>query len=160
MRKVFLLTGFQNWGKTYLIKQLFSRSRFHKGSTYSFGDHDFLVLPQSNDDLGKDGYEDAYEKRIEELGKNGIEPKYIFSAFCPTKEPQNLSAKIINNLYARDNVIVIPIEYKWCEHARLQLPEISSYFSPLPNVSISPLSGKDPSKKLATLQKIVLSNLP
>jgi len=160
MRKVFLLTGFQNWGKTHLINQLFSRSRFYKGSTYAFGGHDFLVLPQSNDDLGKDGYEWTYQERMKELGKNGIKPKYIFSAFCPTKEPWNLSADIIKNLYAKDTVVMIPIEYKWCEHARLQLPEISSYFSTLPNVSFSPLSGKDPSKKLAALQKIVLSKLP
>jgi molybdopterin-guanine dinucleotide biosynthesis protein len=32
MRTVFLITGFQNWGKTWLINELFKRKRFYKNT--------------------------------------------------------------------------------------------------------------------------------
>ncbi len=97
MRKVFLLTGFQNWGKTWLIKKLFNRQRFFEHSVYNYRDHSFCVIPKSNDDLGQLGYESEYHRRIKKLYGKNIVPQYIFSAFCPTKEPTNLSDQIISN---------------------------------------------------------------
>ena len=35
MAKVFLITGFNNWGKTTIIKKLFQRQRFYRKTTYS-----------------------------------------------------------------------------------------------------------------------------
>ena len=35
MAKVFLITGFNNWGKTTIIKKLFQRQRFYRNTTYS-----------------------------------------------------------------------------------------------------------------------------
>ncbi|MGZ4924203.1 MAG: hypothetical protein ACXV5H_09660 [Halobacteriota archaeon] len=160
MRKVFLLTGFQNWGKTRLIQELFSRQRFYKGALYDFAGYSFCVMPQSNDDLGKEGYEDTYQERMDALKESASKPKYIFSAFCPTKEPWNQSDDILRNLYSKDQVILIPIEYKWCCHAKLQLNEIAQHYSAFTNLSIQPLSQKDPAKKLQSLQRIVQSCLP
>jgi hypothetical protein len=160
MRKVFLLTGFQNWGKTWLIKKLFNRQRFFEHSVYNYHGHSFCVIPKSNDDLGQLGYESEYHRRIKKLYGKNIVPQYIFSAFCPTKEPTNLSDQIISNLYRADQVILIPIEYKWCAHARLQLNEISTYYATLGNVSIQPLTLLNPAGKLQDLKKIVVQNLP
>lgn len=160
MRKVFLLTGFQNWGKTWLIQKLFSRKRFSKDVLYGFNDHLFCVMPMSNDDLGKEGYEHAYHKRMEALRKGGIKPAYIFSAFCPTKEDSNRSADIIRDLYSTDQIVLIPIEQKWCNHATLKLNELEEYYSAFKNIIILPLSQKDPTRKLPELQGIVRSCLP
>lgn len=155
MRKVFLLTGFQNWGKTWLISQLFSRKTFPRKYLYSYSNHDFFVIPQSNDDLGKERYEEEYKMRMQEISDIGKTADYLFSAFCPTKESNNLSLNIINNLYSNDEVILIPIEYKWCNHAKLQIDEINAYYSELRNVKIQPLSSADASQKLIELKAIV-----
>jgi hypothetical protein len=160
MRKVFLLTGFQNWGKTWLIGELFSRQRFYKDALYDFAGCSFCVMPKSNDDFDKEGYEADYKERMDILNKSGIQPKYIFSAFCPTKEDWNQSIDILHNLYSQDQIILIPIEYKWCGHARLQLKEIEQYYSAVKNLRVQPLSQKDSTKKLQSLQEIVLSCLP
>lgn len=170
MRKVFLLTGFNNWGKTWLIQRLFShqnhpRKRFYKDDFYNFDGYSFCVMPQSNDDLGKEGYEKAYRERMAALKKTGAKPEYIFSAFCPTKEPKtssqpgNQSVDILRNLYSKDQIILIPIEYKWCGHAKLQLNEITQHYSAFTNLSIQPLSQKEHAKKLQALQGIVRSCL-
>lgn len=160
MRKVFLLTGFQNWGKTWLINQLFSRNRFYKDTLYGFGGQQFCVMPQSNDDLGSDGYERAYQERMSAQTKAGNSASYIFSAFCPTKETWNQSDQILKNLYSNDEIILIPIEYKWCGHAKLQLNEIAQFYSSFKNLSIHPLSQNNAALKLQELQKIVQSCLP
>ena len=165
MRKVFLLTGFNNWGKTWLIQRLFPRQnlpreRFYKGSLYDFSGYSFCVMPQSNDDLGKDGYEAAYQERMDALAQSGTKPNYIFSAFCPTREPQNMSDDILRNLYSTDQIILIPIEYKWCGHAKLQLNEITQFYSSFANLSVQPISQIGPTTKLQALQKIVQSCLP
>ena len=160
MRKIFLLTGFQNWGKTWLIKELFSCKRFSKNTLHAFGGASFCVMPQSNDDLGKDGYERAYHDRIHALRKAGTEPAYIFAAFCPTKETSNQSADIIRDLYSKDEIVLIPIEHKWCNHAKLKPDELEQYYSIFRNIRIHPLSQKNPDKKLPELQSIVQSCLP
>lgn len=154
MRKVFLITGFQNWGKTHLIKALCKRERFYKEKLYLVEGHRFCVMPQSNDDLGEDGYIGAYKKRMKSLnGKN------IISAFCPTKEDINNSRRIIEQLYSEDEVILIPIEYKWCGHAKLQIEEIAQYYAFHQNLKIQPLTQRDPDKKLEPLKKIIFDSV-
>ncbi len=95
MRKVILLTGFNNWGKTTLIQAIFNRTRFHQNQVYRFAGHDFCVQPLSNDDIGKKRYEDSMKYRLRELSKKGIKTTHIISAFCPTKDNKNDSASII-----------------------------------------------------------------
>lgn len=159
MRRVFLLTGFQNWGKTWLIERLFNRKRFRRDALYDFSGNSFCVMPQSNDDLGKAGYEDEYMKRIEMLSGVGIEANIIISAFCPTMEPRNNSADIVKSLYHKDKVTIIPIEYKWCNQARLQLEDVSERFSVLPNIEIDPILGRESTSKLSLLESIVCRHL-
>lgn len=159
-RKVFLLAGFQNWGKTRLIRELFSpRKNFLKNYVYPLHGYDFCVMSISNDDLGKEGYEAEYQERMDELNKRQITPKYILSAFCPTKEHGNESADIIRNIYSKDDIILIPIEYKWCNHAKLQIDELIEYYSVFKNIKLISLSQKDPTKKLKSLNQIIGNNL-
>ncbi len=149
MRKVFLLTGFSNWGKSTLIKQVFSRGVFYRKSLYeipSINGVEFCVQPQSNDDWGFSGYKKDLENRIDEVTKIYKPPTHIFSAFCPTREMNNLSEGLINSLFSGDQVFVIPIETKWCGHAKLDVKEIANYFSNCRDVSIHTLSGNSQSK--------------
>ncbi len=169
-RKVFLLTGFNNWGKTTLIQNLFNCGRFPRDTTIEFAGYDFCVIPQSNDDDGRDAYEAEVLRKM-----NITQASYIFSAFCPTREPgrpiparlgnqynpgNNLSADIIATLYKNDEIILIPIEYKWCNHAKLELSEIINYYGNIPNFKIEPLLGNNITKKLSDLDAIVRNNLP
>lgn len=149
MRKVFLITGFQNWGKTWLIKALFDKQQFRNTLHETMG-HQFCVIPPSNDDLGEDRYIEKYEERTKNLTV-----KNIISAFCPTREENNNSRRIIEKLYSKDEVILIPIEYKWCGHAKLQIEEIAQYYAFHQNLKIQPLTQRDSDKKLEQLKKII-----
>ena len=172
MRKVFLLTGFNNWGKSWLIKGLFGRQVFYKNSLYQIRDHrkpnpfaeyDFFVLQASNDDLGEQGYVDEFNERLMILGDVEKRPDYIVSAFCPTREIWNDSKKIISTLYLNDEIIMIPIEYKWCDHAKLLIAGpcgIHDFYSNFhQRLKIEVLAEKDCTKKLDQLKDIIQRNL-
>ncbi len=156
MRKVFLLTGFNNWGKSYLIEELFNgRKRFYHDKLYSYSGFKFCVQSQSNDDFGQKGYENIIEKRLNRLAKAKLDPSHIFTAFCPTKEPRNDSAAIISKLYSSDEVNIIAIEHKWCLHAKLKIKELQDYYSNLSNVSIHVLSEKNVQRKKKKLDDLL-----
>jgi hypothetical protein len=157
MRKVFLLTGFNNWGKTYLITELFKRKRFSKDELYLYNNsgHKFCVQSQSNDDLGRDRYENIIEERLRALSTVGKKPSHIFTAFCPTKEPNNDSSEIIKSLFGKDEVHILAIEYKWCLHAKLDITQIKNYYSNLKNVKVHVLSEKSPEKKKCKLDDLL-----
>jgi hypothetical protein len=145
MRKVFLLTGFNNWGKSRLIYALFNTKSIRYDRLYHYAEADkvdFCVQPQSNDDFCRIRYEEDMENRLKELQKAGKKPNHIFAAFCPTKEPNNDSTDIINKLYHKDKVHVIAIKYKWCLHAELMIPEIKSCYADLKNVTVHVLNEK------------------
>jgi hypothetical protein len=165
LRTVFLLTGFNNWGKTYLIRKLFhdqkhDRQRFEKNVLYPFGGQDFCVMPLSNDDLGEPRYEKDYQERMALLKKAKKNPSFILSAFCPTQELNNSSTRIIQKLYKDDRVIMIPIEYKWCGQAKLLLKAIHEHYEDAPTVEIQPITQAAPEQKLKRLQEIVQAALP
>ena len=137
MAKVFLITGFNNWGKTTIIKKLFQRQRFYRNTTYSSSSlvdssgktPNFCVQPHSNDDIGAKNYIDNTKHRRQ------VKPAYILSAFCPTRELSNDpklnndSREIINELFKNDDVYIIALEYKWCGHAKLELKKINNYLN-------------------------------
>jgi hypothetical protein len=107
---------------------------------------EFCVQPQSNDDWGFFGYKDDLQKRVIEVTKNYKAPTHIFSAFCPTREKNNLSENLISHLFANDEVFIIPIKTKWCGHAKLDVNELTNYYSSFNNVTIHTLSGNSSSK--------------
>ena len=136
MRTIILVTGFNNWGKTTIINNLFGKKRFMKHKLHNYSGTNFCVIPQSNDDLGKQGYEDEYHNKIKILSNHGIKPKYIISAFCPTKEPVNDSEQIISNLYSKDKVYILALINKWCGHAKLIEKNIKNHYKNLNNVTV------------------------
>ena len=150
-QKVFLITGFQNWGKSFIIKELFNdKERFYKNKLYKLCDKYFCVQSQSNDDWGENGYINGVNNRLQKLNTN---PDYIISAFCPTKEPSNDSKRIIQKLYQNADVYLITLEYKWCLQAQLNINEITKYYSDLNNVKIININEIDPKKKAQAIQQ-------
>ncbi|WP_442764695.1 hypothetical protein [Sulfurospirillum cavolei] len=154
-QKVFLITGFQNWGKTFIIENLFeNRQRFYKDGLYELCGKQFCVQPQSNDDWGSDGYINAIKSRFNALSSS---PAYVISAFCPTKEPYNDSLKIIQELYQNSKIYLITLEHKWCLHAQLNISELIKYYSSLTNVQIINIEETDPTKKTQAVKEKICS---
>ncbi len=136
MRRAILLTGFNNWGKTTHIINLFSnenrqRQRFHFGHHYTIqGVHaSFTVETHSNDDFGQKQYIEALENRIKESDDRG---KNLFGAFCPTRWQRSPRGKtndcleILGHppLSRYDEVYLFYLRFKWDHHAELNINEI------------------------------------
>ncbi|MBA5606800.1 hypothetical protein H3H36_15695 [Duganella sp. FT3S] len=160
MRKIFLITGFNNWGKTTLLSDLFGVKAFRKTVPQYYKGHPFLVMPQSNDDLLKKGYEDEFADRLEKFEKVNGRAKYIASAFCPTKEPSNNSIDILRELFKGDKIEILLLEHKWCGQAKLIIPEVSSFYSREKNVTLHSVSSKSAAGKLSQAQSIFNATLP
>ncbi len=160
MRKVFLITGFSNWGKTTLLSDLFATKAFRKKTPHHFAGCSFLVMPKSNDDLGKRGYEDAFHDRLREFEEANGRAKYIASAFCPTKEPSNNSIDILRTLFKSDQVEMLLLKYKWCGHAELREPDIRTFYAGESNVTVSVVTSGTAPGRLSQAQSILTSNLP
>jgi hypothetical protein len=160
MRKVFLIVGFNNWGKTTLLKDLFGVKAFRKGRPYLYAGCPFLVLPNSNDDVGMRGYMRHYHDRLKEFRKAHRNVRYIASAFCPTREPRNDSLAILRTLYGADQVEMLLLKYKWCGHAKLLISEVEQFYSNEPNVTVHRVTSKTPTGKLSSAQAIFSNCLP
>jgi len=160
MRKVFLVTGFNNWGKTTLLSHLFATKVFRKRTPHYYANCPFLVMPRSNDDLGKDRYEEEFNERLERYEEANGKAKYIASAFCPTREPGNYSIDILRKLFKNDQIEMLLLEHKWCGHARLLIPEITRFYSAESNVAIHTVKSKLAATKLSETQAIFSSKLP
>lgn len=160
MRKIFLITGFNNWGKTRILSDLFDVKAFRRDRLYPLAGQQFMVMPMSNDDLGLNGYKREYDKRLDELRKAGLRPNYIASAFCPTREPQNFSIQILQDLYGTDKIEMLLIEHKWCNHAKLQLTEIEQFYANERNLTIHRVRQRQYDPKLAHVRATFQGNLP
>lgn len=135
MKRAILLTGFNNWGKTSHIYNLFGRSRFYMGATYDISgvNASFTVESHSNDDFGEDRFVEAVEKRIDQSPSTARD---IFCAFCPTREVHNDSRRILQGkpFSSFGEIHLLLLKYKWDFHAELRIQEIRSYLSPIQNV--------------------------
>ena len=160
MRKVFLITGFNNWGKTTLLSELFATKAFRKRVPQYYANCPFLVMPKSNDDLGKQGCEDAFNERLGKFEEANGRAKYIASAFCPTREPGNDSIDILHTLFKRDQIEMLLLEYKWCGHAKLQLPAIKNFYAGESNVTVHTVTSPTAAGRLSEVQAIFSSKLP
>lgn len=133
MKRAILLTGYNNWGKTTHIYNMFGRTRFYKASTYSipYVNASFAVESHSNDDDGEEGFIEKVEGRMAEAPQTDI-----FCAFCPTREQANDSRRILSgNLFSSfDEIHLLLLKYKWDFHAELRIKEIEAYLSTVSNV--------------------------
>lgn len=134
MKRAILLTGFNNWGKTTHIYNLFNQRRFNKGYTYRIAGvpASFTVESHSNDDWHEDGFISAVWDRIEKSPKH---EKDIFCAFCPTRQKDNDSKRILSRppFTSFDEIHLLILKNKWDFHAELRTKEIQSYLSTVKN---------------------------
>ncbi|MBX3103041.1 MAG: hypothetical protein KF690_11070 [Bacteroidetes bacterium] len=128
-RKVILITGFQNWGKTRTIQALFNgRRRFRHGCEYAISgvNGSFIVETRSNDDLGLQRFINFVTLRISRASNQNAD---LLAAFCPTREPYNDSSAILDHsLFGPfDEIHLILLKYKYDNHAKLQMSIIENY---------------------------------
>lgn len=160
MRKVFLFAGFNNWGKTTLLSDVFGTKVFYKGVAESFAGHDFLVMPQSNDDLGKIRYEREFLERLDQYRTALGQPKYVAAAFCPTKEQRNNSIAILSSLFGGAKIEMLLLEYKWCGQAKLILSEVDSTYAAEKTVTTHHITSRTRPGRLSAAQSVLTANLP
>jgi len=139
MRKVVFITGFNNWGKTTIIQDLFNnRTRFYHGWTYPMTGVNFVtqftVESHSNDDYWGQGWNDLVNTRINNSPDNG---QNLITAICPTlhtnNDFRNLLASPPFDTY--DQLYLFLIEYKWEHHAKLIIENIRNSGQAVPNIN-------------------------
>lgn len=135
MRRAFLVTGFNNWGKSSLIFDLFERGRFSKEDNYSIGgiNASFTVKSHSNDDLATDRYLREISERLDASKKK--KPDF-FGALCPTAHSRNDSKSILStDLFTQfDEIHLLLLKYKWDLHAELRIQAIQDHLQPISNL--------------------------
>jgi len=155
-QKVFLITGFNNWGKSWFIQKMFKKQKFAKHILHKMGKYSFCVESKSNDDLGEEGYKRFVRERLKRLQST---PPYILTAFCPTQEKWNNSINIIDDIYRNADVFILAIKYKWCLHAQLDIETLRGYYSELSNVEVIEIDSKIPEDKLEKIKEVIFSKI-
>ncbi|MET4577410.1 hypothetical protein [Ottowia thiooxydans] len=134
MKRAILITGFNNWGKTTHIYSMFARSRFYRGHAYSIPgiNGKFTVESHSNDDGGEHRFVKDITDRITQSPSHTTD---IFCAFCPTRESNNDSRRILQGkpFSSFDEIHLLLLKNKWDFHAELRIQEIQRYLSPISN---------------------------
>jgi len=130
MGNAILITGFNNWGKSTLIRSLFNRHRFDFGTLHRIQNvnTDFVVEPMSNDDLSENNFLARLTQRMTQAPGND---NNLLCAFCPTRERNNDSLRILSdNVFSHfDEIYLFLLQYKWDYHAELIVTEIQSYYN-------------------------------
>jgi hypothetical protein len=130
MRRAFLMVGFNNWGKTTLIYDLFNRKRFALGEGYQLnpclGQH-FTVESLSNDDLRGQRYITKIEQRVQGAPSNAAD---LVGVLCPSREPENDACDILNSkaFAPFKEIHLLLMHRKWDLHAELRLSDVETYF--------------------------------
>lgn len=149
--------GFNNWGKSTLIRELFNRHNFSHGATYPLHNvnfkTEFTVESHSNDD---DWGNDWLDRLTERIGNSPDNGENLFSALCPTMHNDNSFVNLLtqrdyaerkkphivkpNPLYGYSNLYILMVEYKWEHHAKLILSNIEQAGSAIPNTHFIPIN--------------------
>ncbi len=137
MKQAIFITGFNNWGKTSLIYNLFNnRNRYQYGRLYTIKgiNANFTVESHSNDDYWGQSWIDLIERRVNAEQHQDLN---LLTALCPTIHDNNnfinLLQKPVFSTYKKLNVILI--EYKYEHHAKLIIPNIISAGQAVPNIN-------------------------
>jgi hypothetical protein len=130
MRRAFLIVGFNNWGKTTLIYDLFVNRRFQFGRGYPLRrglGKQFTVESHSNDDTGEERFIALIERRVMNAP---LDAPDLIGALCPTREERNSACSIIKSkAFAKfDEIHMLLLRYKWDLHAELCIGQIESDF--------------------------------
>lgn len=128
MRRANFIVGFNSWGKTTIINQLFGQFRFYYHLTYQLDGLNnpmrFVVQSQSNDDIGQ-----LLIDRIKiRLNKTKKEKPDIFATLCPSMEQYNDFGQILqDNVFSDfEEINLFLLKYKWEHHAELMIDEIKN----------------------------------
>jgi hypothetical protein len=95
MRKVFVLVGHSNWGKSMTLRALTSGNRYI--TIKPIGGHHFFIRRMSNDDNA----ESLLDFTINKLGNKD----YLIMTLCPTKLKKRFTLSILRNLRRSHNEI-------------------------------------------------------
>lgn len=130
MRRAFLIVGFNNWGKTTLVYDLFGKRRFLVGYGYRLQPdvgQRFTVESHSNDDPGEEGYLALIDKRLRSAPADAQD---LVSVLCPSRDPENNACRILSSPAFRlfDEIHLLLLRYRWDLHAELGLPAVERYF--------------------------------
>lgn len=93
MRRAFMIVGFNNWGKTTLIYDLFTNRRFQVGYGYRLRNdvgQRFTVESHSNDDTGEQRYISLIDRRVQAAPSDAQD---LVSVLCPGREPSTTLAE-------------------------------------------------------------------
>lgn len=133
-----LVVGFNNWGKTTIINELFNRSSYYKGKTYSISgvNRNFVVESHSNDDcVGVTKYINLLNNKYNSISNNNSD---LFGALCPTIDNNNKpnhnnndSTTILNDQFFQSNfsaIYLFYLEYKYDFQAKLMINEITNHY--------------------------------
>jgi len=136
MKQAVFITGFNNWGKSRLIKHFFGQTRFHQGEDYSIAgvNAKFTVGSQSNDDHWGQFWTNKIQERLD---NEPLPDLNLFSALCPTMHDNNNFVTLLSNppFDRYDKLHIFLIEYKWEHHAKLIIDNIVNAGRAVPNVN-------------------------
>ncbi|MFA4957026.1 MAG: hypothetical protein WC556_08665 [Candidatus Methanoperedens sp.] len=129
MASAILITGFNNWGKSTLIRDLFGQRRFDFGTIYRISNitADFAVESHSNDDFSEKKYVGLLQRRMNQTPSRDDN---LLCAFCPTRETTNDSLQILRrNIFTRfDEIHLFLLVFKWDHHATLMVPDLQTFY--------------------------------
>jgi hypothetical protein len=139
MRRAVFITGFNNWGKTTIIQDLFgNRKKFFYGERYKI-QHvafttEFTVESQSNDDLWGHSWVTKVQHRINKSPDNG---ENLVTALCPTMHNGNNFVDLLTTptFSSYDRLHIVLIEYKMEHHAKLLVDNILKDAQAIPNAN-------------------------
>jgi hypothetical protein len=174
MRQACFITGFNNWGKSTIIHDLFCscgspqhRKQYRKRQTYPLSNlniqSEFTVESHSNDDFNAVDYVDVIQDKILHSPSNG---ENLLVALCPAIYPSNNFVDILSNapFNQYDKLHLFLIEYKYdsliLNHARLLLNEIVKSGAGIPNVNFIPITNRTHAQKLSAIQQHLQSIFP
>ncbi len=130
MQNIFFVLGFNNWGKSTIIRSLFPNVfRFDPRRPRRLIHHTdvrLFVQQASNDDLGIINYLGTLTNLIRNASANNV--SNVLTAICPSMEPDNQFTRIFTDPAVRSfpKVHLIFLEFKWEGHAKLLIQEIKN----------------------------------
>lgn len=142
MKQAVFITGFNNWGKSEIIFNLFDgQKRFWKGYLYKMTeinfDVPFTVESHSNDDLIGMRWIEALDIKISRNYTEADNDQNLITALCASMEENNNFVELLTQpLFAGfDKLHIFLIENKWEHHARLTINNILQKGRSIPNAN-------------------------
>jgi hypothetical protein len=133
MNHLFFITGFNNWGKSSIIRSLFSPiRRFWWNGHYPLHYHPhlfFSVKQASNDDYPINDYLQSLNDHVQAARQKNIEN--MIAALCPSLEANNNFHQILQDpvVLSFKQVHLVYLEYRWEGHAKLLISQIRNSIS-------------------------------